>query len=454
MSAPEPLNSFDDVGARRPRDSAPVAPLHEAPINHDTNAVPAKITLTHDNAATSESSCDSCASEHRTTSNPFRCCQIIQVRGAETIGGVRSALISLTTDDPADIRLEQIQTVDEFHARSALWRALDRQVASPLAQFIWTRACLSAFVNDGSPRITTANRHDQFVAVAPMVKRRFRAVQRLFMAGVRQLHEPADFIWSDELALARVLESLASSGLPVLLERLPAESPSIDAISRAYRGRGVIIKRPQSASPYITLDESWLEPEQHLNSGRRSDLRRARRKAEKLGQVTTEIHTPDQKALPQLLDVALHVESKNWKGAARTALIHDAERAQFFRQYAEAACAEGILRICFLRIGENVAAMQLTVEQGGGFWLLKVGYDEEFAACSPGLLLMRDTIRYSAEAGLRTYEFLGMAESWTAVWTQTEHPTIALWIYPFGLRGLWALAVDSTAKFCSRWSQR
>jgi hypothetical protein len=38
--------------------------------------------------------------------------------------------------------------------------------------------------------------------------------------------------------------------------------------------------RPRQSCPYIALDDSWVEPESHLNAGRRSDLRRARRKAE------------------------------------------------------------------------------------------------------------------------------------------------------------------------------
>ncbi|MCH7493972.1 GNAT family N-acetyltransferase, partial [bacterium] len=93
-------------------------------------------------------------------------------------------------------------------------------------------------------------------------------------------------------------------------------------------------------------------------------------------------------------------------GWALTPLAHDPQRAMFYRQYARAACLEGTLRVCFLRIGDRTAAMQLAVEQRGAFWLLRAGYDARFADCSPGLILTRDTIRYAAEAGLTSYEFL------------------------------------------------
>jgi CelD/BcsL family acetyltransferase involved in cellulose biosynthesis len=170
--------------------------------------------------------------------------------------------------------------------------------------------------------------------------------------------------------------------------------------------------------------------------------------------VATEIHAPDLSDLPRLLDTAFEVEASSWKGAAGMALLHDAHRAAFYRQYAEAACVEGTLRICFLRIGDRVAAMQLAIEEDSGFWLLKVGYDARFAACSPGVLLMRDTIRYAAEAGLTTYEFLGRAEAWTQVWTTTERRCVSLRVYPLGVRGLSALAADAAVSLVRTWSKK
>ncbi len=46
------------------------------------------------------------------------------------------------------------------------------------------------------------------------------------------------------------------------------------------------------------------------------------------------------------------------------------------------------LRIAFLRIAGRPVAMQIAVERAQRLWLLKIGYDEEYARCSPGQLLM------------------------------------------------------------------
>ncbi len=328
---------------------------------------------------------------------------------------------------------------------------MDRRVEYPLSHFIWTRSFVRAFGAETTPFVVGGKRGQDLAIVAPLVAKRLHGISRLFLASVGELHEPMDLVWTDERALDRLIVWLARSGRPLYFERIVADSPSVRKLKRVYRGRGIILVRPQTSCPYIALDERWLEPETHLNAGRRSDLRRARRKAEQLGPTATEIHAPDLSELPQLLDTALEVEASSWKGDAGTALLHDAPRAAFYRQYAEAACVEGSLRICFLRIGDRVAAMQLAVEADSGFWLLKVGYDARFAQCSPGMLLMRDTIRYAAESGLKSYEFLGKAETWTQVWTSTQRACVSVRVYPFGLRGLSALTADAAVAVCRRW---
>ena len=349
------------------------------------------------------------------------------------------------------LQVQWAYSLEEVDAWEVAWRDLDERVGHPLAQFNWIRTSLSAFSSDAAPQVAAAFRQGQLVALAPLVSRRVHGIRRLSLAGVNEVFEPGDMVWTDERALEKLLSALARGGSPLLLERIGASSLSVQKLKQIYRGRAVVVTRPQATCPFIALDETWLDPEQHLNSGRRSDLRRARRKAEQLGPVTTEIHTPDLNELPQLLDMAFEVEAKSWKGQAGTALVHDAHRAVFYRHYAQAACVEGVLRICFLRIGDHVAAMQLAVEQGGGFWLLKVGYDAQFSACSPGLLLMRDTIRYAVEAGLESYEFLGRAESWTEVWTKTEHPYVSVRVYPIGVRGIAALMADTVVAAVRKW---
>jgi CelD/BcsL family acetyltransferase involved in cellulose biosynthesis len=320
----------------------------------------------------------------------------------------------------------------------------------PTEQFVWAASCRATLDARRPLRIVQLNRDERCVGLAPLVLRRVRGMRRLAPLGLSDLHEPMDLVASDADALERLTAAVVARREPLVIDRMLANSPTLAAFEKSCRGRAIFVRRSAANCPYITLDASWLDPASHLNSGRRSDLRRARRKAEQAGAVSIEILSPQPAEVDALLDKAMAIEAKSWKGTARTALAYDRHRAEFFRHYAHEAAREGILRICFLHIGDQPAAMQIAVEQNGGFWLLKIGYDAEFSSASPGLLLMQETIRYAAEAGLTSYEFLGRAEAWTTVWTNQERKTVTVRIYPFSSRGMLALAVDALAAGCRK----
>jgi CelD/BcsL family acetyltransferase involved in cellulose biosynthesis len=250
-----------------------------------------------------------------------------------------------------------------------------------------------------------------------------------------------DLIYRDPADCARLAGALASSGLPVFLPRLMAESPTVTAMTDAWDA-GVVIRWPAPGCPYIQLSAQWAQDEPPLNAGRRSDLRRARRHAERMGGVDTQILAPTVSELDPLLEAVFHVEGCGWKSRSGTALAIDHPRSEFFRCYAKAAAAAGILRLCFLRIGDRFAAVQFAVECESRFWLLKIGYDESFAKSSPGLLLLADTVRYAAARGLETYEFLGVPEPWIRVWTDQVRECVSLRAYPSRRAGLTAIAAD------------
>jgi CelD/BcsL family acetyltransferase involved in cellulose biosynthesis len=364
---------------------------------------------------------------------------------------LRSKQTSSRASSAGAMELVRAGTSDDLDFLEMPWRAMNALGGCPSLQYGWTRACLRALCEGATMQIIAVERGDELLAVAPLVRKRLHGVHRQFLAGVGQLHEPMDLVWTNQDALRRLASAIVRRGSPLFLERLPADSPTLVALVDACRHRALVMVRPQAPYPYIELDESWVEPQQHLSPSARSELRHARRQAEELGQVTTEIHTPDLHELPGLLDTAFAVEARGCTGESPTSLAKDPHRAVFYRQYSQAACVDGALRICFLRIGDRVAAMQLAVESGGGFWLLKAGYDERFRACLPSQLLLRETIRYAAEAALSTYAFWGRRESWIQVWATAERQCVSLRMYPFGVRGLAALAADAAVNAWRRW---
>jgi CelD/BcsL family acetyltransferase involved in cellulose biosynthesis len=314
----------------------------------------------------------------------------------------------------------------------------------PMASFGWSLAAANAFANEHSPQVVMAVDGDGTLrAVAPLARSGSWGAGRLEMLGVRRLNEPADFVYTDRPALDALVEGLLRLRRPLLLGRLPAESPTIDALRRACRGRAVVAVRPQASCPFIPLDETWLNPENHLSSRRRSDYRRALRRAERHGEFRAEVLTPKAEHLERLLQIALDVEARSWKGAAGTALACDPFRGGHLRQFALWASHAGTLRIALLWIGKEPIAMQIATEEAGRWWLLKIGFDPAWSDCSPGTLLLNETLRHAVQRQLTSYEFLGTVEPWTQVWTTHEHKCVSVRIYPLGLHGAAVLAADA-----------
>lgn len=335
-----------------------------------------------------------------------------------------------------------IRDLAELEQLRQAWNLAEPEHVSPIEQFAWTQCCATTLGEQDDLAIVLSSQSGTVSGTVPFVLSRDEWPRRLKMLGVAQLHEPMDLVYTDEAALNGLISRLAQLKRPMFLGRLPADSPTIDALRKAFQGRGVTVFRPQAGCPVITLDASWKTPEQKLSSRRRSDLRRALRRAQDLGEVRFEVLTPNLEEVDALFDRAVAVEAKSWKGDAGTALAKDPLREGFYRAYVREACRLGTLRLAFMHIGEQVAGMQIAIQSSGALWLLKVGYDAEFARCSPGMLMIAETIRYSAEQGLRSYEFLGKAEDWTRVWTEHERATVSVCIYPLSWTGAAALAVD------------
>jgi hypothetical protein len=123
-------------------------------------------------------------------------------------------------------------------------------------------------------------------------------------------------------ALDGLAETIAETGMPVHLKRVPEGAAIIDALERAYRDRGFVTVKPwRFGCPYIELDESWREPERHFSAQRRWTLRKRRRKEESLGHVTFDIATPDSTNIDALVKEAFTIEASGWKRRAGSAIV-------------------------------------------------------------------------------------------------------------------------------------
>jgi CelD/BcsL family acetyltransferase involved in cellulose biosynthesis len=321
----------------------------------------------------------------------------------------------------------EVGIYEDFGSLHALAPAWDRLARTPMQQSIWAHAWAETLGKGYSLRVSTAGPPDDPSAIVPLVSNG-RGPTRFELLG-SDLYEPVNVLGADKAGLAAIARELAHMKAPLLLRRVPAASAFVSAVCKAYAGSLVVVRRA-AGTPYLPLDEGWLEPERAFSSMHRSDLRRARQGAEALGAVTVEILSPGPDQVGGLLEETLSISSP------------DPIRDAFLRRYGESAARRGMLRLCFLRIGGRTAASQLAVEFARRFWLLRHAYDRAFSRCAPDKLLMLETVRFAVQKGLQRYELLGGPQALAGLSTERAHEAVSVRTYTPGFSGLGALAAD------------
>jgi len=332
------------------------------------------------------------------------------------------------------VRVESVPDLPDLGS----WPTLRGEHAMPMQTHAWMNARRRALRLPHLPLL--AIRDDAGIqAIAPFI--RVGHWLREFPA----MFEPSDLVWGDVGHLQRLVDSLARQSLPIVLDRLPVDSPTLGTVRRAFAGRGAVFVRTAMATPYLDLREYGPDA-LPLTSGWQSDLRRFARKARALGPLEFDIHAPrDADHLHALLDEAYAIETRSWKFRAGTALTSNLAQGLFFKTFAIGAMQEGHLRIAFLRIGDEPVAMQIASLWRGRFWLYKTSFDAAYAAASPGQLLIRHTLAHAAEAGCKSYEFMGVMADWTRLWTKQTRHYVQVHAMPYSLATV-AAATRSMAR--------
>ncbi len=256
---------------------------------------------------------------------------------------------------------------DDLDALEQAWPITD---CCPSAGFAWLRAARTAFAESEEAQVFTAAARARVQAGTAMVRVRHHGIWHLAPPG-HELKLPTELAATDSRSLQCLATALARCGQPIALDRVVASSPSVRALGRACRGHAISVVRPAAPYLFVPLDESWAEPERHLLAVERRRLALKRRRAERLGPVHAEIHAPDLDELPHLLDLVFDLATTGGRPVTNSKSALPLSEAIFFRQYAEAACIDGTLRVCVLRIGDRPAAVQMGVETGTALWLLR-----------------------------------------------------------------------------------
>jgi CelD/BcsL family acetyltransferase involved in cellulose biosynthesis len=350
---------------------------------------------------------------------------------------------SITLADTA-ARVEVIGDLSRLEALEEQWQALARDIPWPMAQFEWIISAARTYQDDKFC-VVVVQEAGVLQAVAPLVLRRYGLAHRLESLDY-MLSEPQRLIARDEHHLQLLFRALRELRYPFILQGVTAKCQE-DQCFRTISGLGLrMVTAGDSKDSYVPFDSPGGRIEDSMSASRRSTLRRKRKNAEKHGPVHFNILRPQPEELPALLDEFFRVESSGWKGRAATGLQYDTRRASFFRMYCDRMARRGALRLGFMTIGDMTAAVRIDVVWGNKSWELKIGYDERFANCSPGLLLSHEALKHGEAEGLLGHHFLGEAESWHNTWAIKTMNRVTLRYYPTTFAGAVTFLQDVSSR--------
>jgi CelD/BcsL family acetyltransferase involved in cellulose biosynthesis len=293
---------------------------------------------------------------------------------------------------------------------AAEWDALVcRTGEPPFLRAGWFAAWWKAF-GRGQAVVLTARR-DRLVGVLPL---RRRGGALLSLANV---HSPGFGVLAEDEDAARALTAAVFARRPrvVALDHMAAHDPVLDELraSAAQAGHRMLV-RPLQRSPYAALCPDD-DVDARLGRKRARNLRRFMRRLETYGPVVVDVADGRERCC-ELLAEGFRVEGSGWKSARGTAIASRPETLRFYSELAAWAAEEGLLRLAFLRAGGVAVAFHLALEDESGYYVLKAGYDPDFAHCAPGRLLMRAMLARAMEAGLPRFDLLGGDDPWKHEW--------------------------------------
>lgn len=325
---------------------------------------------------------------------------------------------------------------------AALWTSGALRPTTPMQSHEWISAAGDVYGQGPGTRALVVGDAECPRAVAVLGQSgRFGGLR---LAGSIDIGESVEVLGTDDAALDDLARGLTRLGVAIDLGHYPARQ-GFSARLRRQQGRcGWTFARPlpDRAFPTLPLDASWTQPLDHCSRSRRQQYRRKWRKAEAMGPVEVEICAPRHDEVDALFARAMAVEAQGWKGREGTALSHDPKQADFLMRYGRLMAAQDRLRLCFLTVGGEDAAMTYAVVWDNRFWAIKVGYDDGFSAISPGEALLVALIRDCAEQGHDAFEFCGKEAAWTRAWTTEAVEIQALRFYPWTVAGIGRLAFD------------
>jgi CelD/BcsL family acetyltransferase involved in cellulose biosynthesis len=333
----------------------------------------------------------------------------------------------------------------EFLALEPAWKRLAERAISrhPFCAFDWVRSWWEAFGGGRELHVFVASRQGsrEIDAIAPLMLTR----GRLFGFPIRRLQSISneqtprfDFLVAEgaEGSFAALWDAMRRDVTWDVLQltQVTEHGATLAEVERMAIDAELPIGRWRSDdSPYLVFDGRDADPYQRaVGRKHRRNVERLLRRLSEAGPVELEIFT-DPGDVERALPDAFRLEASGWKDRVGTSILMQPAVETFYRTLARRHGESRQLRLIFLKSNGVRIAFMYGVRQGNALFLVKCGYDPDFARYAPVHLLCHLLFSEARARALDTVEFLGTNDAWKQRWTRrsTQH----VWLFVF--RNVW-----------------
>ncbi|MCR4347128.1 MAG: GNAT family N-acetyltransferase [Sulfuricaulis sp.] len=309
------------------------------------------------------------------------------------------------------------------------WRQIENSLSGKrfFHLYFWYRAYLDHLEQDPDSVIfCVMSRGSSPVAVFPLKI----ATQKVCGVSVRVLQIPthdhidlSDFIFSKTSENATLLKVLVRQlrqvpGIKWDMLYIPGaleDSTAAYALQLAPPPlwRSTLVYK----SNYVNCATSYGEVAAGFDGRFRRNVRRLSRRAREMGKIQFHSYRSVEDINRHFQEI-LDVEAAGWKGESgtNTAIACDEKAGRFYKSLVEGFGPSGQCMLNLMLLNDKCIAGQLCLLVDGTVYILKIGFDEAYAAIAPGNLIMEQLFLQCAEdKTINTISFV-TGKDWNYLW--------------------------------------
>jgi CelD/BcsL family acetyltransferase involved in cellulose biosynthesis len=351
-----------------------------------------------------------------------------------------AAEMVLPMTDDGEVRTRTITDYNEFASLDREWDALVEQsgLDYPFVYHAWLSAWWRAFGAGRPMHVITVRKGGTLIGAAPLMvtEQRIVGFKARALESIANDHTPRfDLIVARDhanLAYAAIWQQLTDGRAAwdlLQLRQLPVQSLTLQRLKESAKRYGLPIGTwGAERSPYVEFRDTWDEYFAGLGYNHKRNVGKGLRRLQREGDVELEVVSSPE-ALDDALADGMRIEALAWKEDAGTAMLSRVDVQRFYETFALEAAERGLLRLFFLVYNGKRIAFSYGLLYKDTVFVLKGGYDPEFARYSPYNVLYSLVFQHCFDVGFKGYDFLGHDEPFKMKWTETvrEH----CWLYVF-----------------------